>query len=74
MILGFRPLKHPAAPDPGAPDYDAQLRRYREESQAWWDNWEHNFVLSLKLLLAGGAATLIVVIVLDLLRHIPLTS
>lgn len=45
-MLGWRSLKQPAMPDRALPDYDGQCRRFWEQSEVWWDNWAHNFVLS----------------------------
>lgn len=63
-MLGYRSLKYPAAPDPGAPDYHDQCARYWEESRTWWDNWAANFVRSLVLLLAAFAAVIVLLIAL----------
>jgi hypothetical protein len=62
-MLGFKSLKYPVSPDPAAPDYYAQCRRYWEESRVWWDNWAGNFIRCLVLLLVVAAAVTLVILV-----------
>jgi uncharacterized protein HemX len=45
----YRPLAHPAPLDPDKP---GDRERWQRENARWWENWEHNFTLSLKLVLA----------------------
>jgi hypothetical protein len=66
MVLGFKSLKYPASPDPGAPDYHAQYMRYWEESRVWWDNWAANFGRCMVLLLAAFFTAVAVVLVIAL--------
>ena len=61
-MLGFRSLKMPAVPDPGAPD--AEYRRYWAESRVWWDSWAANFARSMVLLLVVFAVAVVLLIVL----------
>lgn len=50
-MFGYRSLKYP---DPKAPDYWAH-------TQVWWDNWAHNFAVS--LIIWPGLAALVVLMV-----------
>ena len=61
-MLGFRSLRMPAVPDPGAPD--AEYRRFWEESRVWWDSWAANFGRSMVLLLVAFLAAVIILIAL----------
>ena len=66
-MFGYRKLNYPESPDHSKPgDYE----RYRRESDEWWDNWSHNFGLSLKLLLAGTLTVIALMIVGGIIAQI----
>lgn len=58
-MLGFRSLKYPVPPTHDPDD----RARYRRENAVWWDNWSHNFGLSLGLLLVLMAVAVVLVLV-----------
>jgi hypothetical protein len=60
----FKSLKDPEPPD----IHDrTDMARYRRECDEWWDNWEHNFALSLKLVLWGTLAVIAMIIIVALI-------
>jgi hypothetical protein len=62
-MLGYRSLKHPEPPR-----NPADNARYWRESGQWWGDWEHNFILSLKLWLGVVLIAVAVIIIIAVLH------